>query len=229
MVYRAVVALLLLFTALVSGAWLVGNTQSNPLDVLFAAPDGSPCPMPCLFGVRPGQMTVDEALQILQQHPLTRKMRRQVLDNGVALESDGLVLLIFSNDGTRINWLNLEHYWLSTPDNPLPAPDPRLEAAFESAFLGNVVIYMGTPTGVEFEDRRNHLMLWSYYPDRMISFGHTLGRDLDHERAFMDVNGSLLNLFVYPTNKDTEYPEAGYTHWLGFTLVDRYLRDANAR
>src|SRR5207302_1104975 len=133
-------------------------TQSNPLDVLFTNPDGSPCQMPCLFGVRPGQMTVDDSLRVLQQHPLTHNMRKEILDNGIALQTDGFVLLVYSNNGTRINWLNL-----------------------------------------------------------------------DRRLAYMDINGPLLNLFVYPTDKDTQYPSVGITHWLGFTSVEHYLRDINAR
>jgi hypothetical protein len=36
----------------------------------FTYPDGSPCPMPCLFGIRPGITKWDEAYPLLKSHPL---------------------------------------------------------------------------------------------------------------------------------------------------------------
>jgi hypothetical protein len=69
-------ALMLTFTATILIARLAGSTHPKPalFSVLFTNPDGSPCEMPCMFGVRPGKMTVDEAVARLQQHPFTRGM-----------------------------------------------------------------------------------------------------------------------------------------------------------
>src|SRR5579859_475753 len=165
MLYRAIPRILRLcaaaIIALMGAALLsraVGAASPSPLDILFTNPDGSPCQMPCLFGVRPGQMTVDQAQQLLEQHPLTRTMRKEVLENGVAFESRGILLLVISNDGHRINWLNLERYWLNNPVTPMPFPDPRLTSAFDSVILGNIIRYFGTPAGLEIEDRSNHLL-----------------------------------------------------------------------
>lgn len=42
----------------------------------FTYPDGKPCPMPCLFGIRLGVTTLDEAEIILQQHPKIKITQR---------------------------------------------------------------------------------------------------------------------------------------------------------
>jgi hypothetical protein len=36
----------------------------------FTYPDGKPCPMPCLFGIRPGVTKFDDVKTILETHPL---------------------------------------------------------------------------------------------------------------------------------------------------------------
>src|SRR5436190_24167966 len=59
---------------------LIGGLYPNPIAVLFTNPDGSPCQMPCLFGVRPGKMTLDEGLRILDQHPQTHRMKYKSSD-----------------------------------------------------------------------------------------------------------------------------------------------------
>jgi len=77
--------------AVLSGAvlaiQLLGGLYPNPIAVLFTNPDGSPCQMPCLFGVRPGEMTVDEGLQVLDKHPLTHNMTALNSEVGVVVFS----------------------------------------------------------------------------------------------------------------------------------------------
>src|SRR5258706_6456660 len=49
---------------------LAGTAEPLPLTVLFSNPDGTPCELPCLFGVRPEKTRFDDALAILQSHPM---------------------------------------------------------------------------------------------------------------------------------------------------------------
>src|SRR5262249_44610444 len=52
----------------------IGATQpDSTFALLFTNPDGSPCSQPCLFGIRPGVTTYDEAVRLLKAHPLTRQ------------------------------------------------------------------------------------------------------------------------------------------------------------
>jgi len=74
-------ALIVVFAVAMLAIHLIGGLFPNPIAVLFTNPDGSPCQMPCLFGVRPGVTTVDEALQLLDKHALTRGMEIQTIEN----------------------------------------------------------------------------------------------------------------------------------------------------
>ena len=78
---------------------LIGGLFPNPIAVLFTNPDGSPCQMPCLFGVRPGVMTLDEGLRVLDQHPLTRAMQAKASGRSVFLYgAEAWINLAFTED-----------------------------------------------------------------------------------------------------------------------------------
>src|SRR5258708_37549648 len=50
---------------------------------IFTNPDGSSCEKPCLFGVIPGQTTVEEGTTILQAHPyITNVLRLGTIKSG---------------------------------------------------------------------------------------------------------------------------------------------------
>src|SRR5215471_5045053 len=66
-------ALIVMLSSVMLAIHVIGGLFPNPIAVLFTNPDGSPCQMPCLFGVRPGVTTLDEGLRILDKHPLTHK------------------------------------------------------------------------------------------------------------------------------------------------------------
>src|SRR5262245_25098994 len=72
-------ALILFFAVAIVAVRLVGSTQPRPalFSVLFTNSDGSPCEMPCMFGVRPGKMTVDKAISLLKGHPFVDYVRTE--------------------------------------------------------------------------------------------------------------------------------------------------------
>jgi hypothetical protein len=66
---------IIILTALFSGGIALtsalGKTAPPPAFAQwFTTPDGSPCPMPCLFGIRPGVTKWDEVDSFLKSHPL---------------------------------------------------------------------------------------------------------------------------------------------------------------
>src|SRR5258708_18474538 len=81
--------------AILSMRLFVGATPPQ-MSELFTNPDGSACQLPCLFGVRPGEMSVSEALKILHEHPLTQNLDEIPLENGMALGSEGVMLILYS-------------------------------------------------------------------------------------------------------------------------------------
>src|SRR5215475_5258600 len=76
-ILRLYVRLLVVVFFTVSATRSLATVQPSPANALFTNPDGTSCQIPCLFGVRPDAMTVDQALTVLAAHPLTRQMRMQ--------------------------------------------------------------------------------------------------------------------------------------------------------
>lgn len=57
-------------SALLFAAHQVGVRAALPLAILRQTPDGNPCTGNCLMGVRPGVTSTDEAIALLEAHPL---------------------------------------------------------------------------------------------------------------------------------------------------------------
>lgn len=66
--FNLTLILLIMFIAMIFAARVTGSTQPSPLTALFTNPDGTRCERPCLFGIRPGQMTIDEAIALVKAH-----------------------------------------------------------------------------------------------------------------------------------------------------------------
>lgn len=76
---RLTLALIATFAAGIFVASRISSTQPSALAVLFTNPDGTPCERPCLFGVRPGTTTRNEAIALLKAHPATRNFQPETL------------------------------------------------------------------------------------------------------------------------------------------------------
>ncbi len=66
-----IIALLIVFSAVIL---LIASqpTEFNHLQMLF---DSESCPQPCLFGVRPGETSVDQAFALLESHAWVKSVR----------------------------------------------------------------------------------------------------------------------------------------------------------
>ncbi|MFN8420847.1 MAG: hypothetical protein U0528_16635 [Anaerolineae bacterium] len=52
---------------------LIGDRRtSSPLSIVMTGPDGVACARLCLFGIVPGETSIEQAATILRSHPLTR-------------------------------------------------------------------------------------------------------------------------------------------------------------
>jgi hypothetical protein len=72
---RLPIAIVILFAviAVTSGGLVMAARQSEPQSwAIFREPDGQSCERPCVFGIVPGQTSLSEAQQIMNDHPLTR-------------------------------------------------------------------------------------------------------------------------------------------------------------
>jgi len=119
---------------------VLGMAQANPVATLFTNPDGSPCRMPCLFGVRPGEMTLEEGLKILDQHPLTHRMTARYSDLGVVVFSKEAWINFAIGNSKQIAAIDLAYHVGDSGDST-----PELASAIQHAVPGNQVLYFGRP------------------------------------------------------------------------------------
>jgi hypothetical protein len=77
-VYVSMFFAVFLLGGLVAPVRLAGTGATARLDYLFTTPEGEQCQKPCLFGIRPGQMTFRQATQLLRTHPLIYDMNESV-------------------------------------------------------------------------------------------------------------------------------------------------------
>src|SRR5205809_660621 len=74
-------------SVLICAAKAIGNLNENPLTGWFTNSDGSVCTMPCLFGIQPGITQYEDAIKIIQLHPVTRSMQKDYKELGVTLQN----------------------------------------------------------------------------------------------------------------------------------------------
>jgi hypothetical protein len=91
--WHLTLTLIVVFGTLIGSVHWIGRAVAAPLIILFTNPDGTPCKSPCLFGVRPGVMSYESAIQLLHKHPFTRKFEPNFA--GTMLHSGDMSLVIY--------------------------------------------------------------------------------------------------------------------------------------
>src|SRR5258708_12518171 len=134
------------------------SNPTDPIAALFTNPDGAPCAKPCLFGVRPGKTTLEDALNILDKHPFTHSLKQQpyitlnakgqTVQRGAELLSRGADLIVMSDDGIVVNWVQVMPLGGSSVPlaHPLPYTDSRLTPPLDAPPPGNMVLAFGEPS-----------------------------------------------------------------------------------
>jgi hypothetical protein len=230
-VIRLCVVLIGSFAAFLVTLRLVGASQPDPIAVLFTNPDGTPCKMPCLLGVRPEDMTVGEALQILRAHPLVGDMRfryvgEQNVVYGMGLIADGAEITMrlrgrYTGDSSPIGSISLVRY--STEKGPygaLPKLGPELMSVMDSATLGRFLVDFGLPEhtdriGVAFD---NDALLTRYQGKALLIFSR-LKLDSYSGRWVIDIDGGFEGLSVVMPDQN---PRPDTNRWFGFIPIDAH-------
>jgi hypothetical protein len=236
-VSRLCLTLIICFTVGLAAIRSIGAAQANPIAILFTNPDGSPCHMPCLFGVRPGDTTIGEAIRALRVHPLTHDMVLLPVmvggaKYGIELRAEGVRIMLstqeaYSNDGMQVTNINLVP--IAKSPGGLPEADPRLIRAMVNATPGQIVLYFGVPDNVNFANdvtaTSPHDLIISY-PDRGLTLLSRLktrsGSMLDRWIAQLDMDNVLHVLDLYSPDQK-EFHIGGYP-WFGFTSMAIYTR-----
>src|SRR5258708_27495901 len=164
---RVSIALIGILFGVILVTRMVSGTQPNPIAILFTNPDGSPCQMPCLLGVRPGATTLDEGVQILDQHPLTHGMEIHYMSDGVSLRSQEANINIWSSETKLILMIGLDY-----ENNSNPIATPQLVRAMDQALPGNQTLHFGAPRDSLFRDIHPPNLKQRCYLNYMICFNN---------------------------------------------------------
>jgi hypothetical protein len=101
--------LLLMLAGGIQAARLIGSRQNPPqFAQIFANPDGSPCEMPCVFGIRHGMTTTQEqVINLLKAHSLTRKAQITIDGLTIIVQSSTLYIVFREDEFHRVGLYTL--------------------------------------------------------------------------------------------------------------------------
>ncbi len=213
--FLGVAALLTFITASASVlARIAGSARPNPAATLFTNPDGSACQPICLFGIRPGETRVDDAVSHLASHPLTRDF--EVISTTPFMvrgrqQPDLLVKFSKTPDGL-VDSIVLSSGFLLTNNRS------SISGLFsEAVVLGNFVSLYGAP---DFVCVSKTGVCTAFY----VHFGLMIGiipRTGDVEHITVDEAVSRLALFNLQHCPPARLAFR-YAPWLGLTTIERY-------
>jgi hypothetical protein len=218
------------FALLITSIHLLGGLHPNPIVVLFTNPDGSPCKMPCLLGVNPDEMTVDQALNVLRAHPLLRNIRVRRLtlaaDNSefvVELQTKELVVAVENNvPYTGDKWA-IHAIVLRAAGNPsAPSANPELQRIVSAAVTGDVLAYLGSPESMGFYGRGKDTLARVYmhldYASQHMIVASAMRNDPNAPRYGYTLNDPLFSVVVF--RQDVSL--GACRHWFGFISLENF-------
>jgi hypothetical protein len=218
------------FALLITSIRLLGSLQPNPVAALFTNPDGSSCPLPCLFGANPDEMTVDQALDVLRAHPLLRNMRVSRLmlaaDNAefvVELQAKELVVAIENNVPYTGDQRTIHAIVLRAAGNPsAPAAPPELRLIVGAAVTGDVLSLLGSPESMGFYGRGKDTLAKVYmhldYASQHMIVASAMRNDPNAPRYGYTLNDPLFSVVVF--RQDVSL--GACRHWFGFISLENF-------
>jgi hypothetical protein len=206
---KRIFSLILVTTLLLSLGMLIarriGAAQPPPsFALLFTNPDGTPCQMPCVFGIRPGITTKKQAFALIQAHPLTRNMTKQTESLNTTGFSYAFDLHLTFSDENQVLRIQL--------------------TALLGLTLGEVIARLREPESINIDKARTTGQLFYYvssfrviYSLRWIRVGIR-----EHAEERLSPESELVGLDVRTQGfqDGATYPTR---NWLGFGSITRYF------
>jgi len=215
---------------------LLGAGHTEAIALLFTNPNGSLCTMPCLFGVRPDDMTMDQALQILMTHPLTNNMRLQKIigeggtEIGFGLWSSSAVVWVKNSLPYTGDSRQIHDIVLLTTYGGLPAPTtkPQLANVLQTAELGNLILHFGNPDRVNFsgggiDTPSDTTNIHIFYLSKHIGFVNTMSNGTYAMSPLISPDNAFSALDVFRSTESLETCK----YWFGFISAAEYLNRAS--
>jgi hypothetical protein len=190
---------------------LLGGTRpAMALTTIMSKPDGTACDRPCLFGVRPGETSFEQARQILHSHPVTHDAHWLT---PLTLQLTGPTAYItFSL--TPDNLVDS----ISFTDNLDDSGTPVKDSLVDSIHLGELILAFGTP---------NVLLPDSpYFVMGFPNTGIIAASARSGSNEFVKPEASVSTLMVYTVRPCPKNTTIFNVHpWMGFTTMKRYITD----
>jgi hypothetical protein len=184
---------------------------SLPFAALFTTPEGQSCQQPCMFGVRMGHTSYEEALSLLAAHPLTSGLpsQRSVGRNGMVYLAEGVTVGLSRNAEGVISQIDIqvEPYHLRQSQN-LPV------SGLSAMRFGDMVAGLGAPDYIEPTVDQSWRVTVAYYraANLRIVYNQSLA---DRPQTHAPLRSLYMNL------APTSFDSVMFT-WLGYTNFRRY-------
>lgn len=163
---KAFLVVLVIGVFTLSGAaWIACAVGSRLPETNFAAlfydSEGQPCTMPCLLGIRPGEMYFTTADRLIRQHPLVKDAVLSARSYGAVLElclADATINLISNWDG-KLQSISVSHYTQNIGCNVVLPADlviPPHSLGNRLGTIGDLIERFGPPSKIQFSLRDSH-------------------------------------------------------------------------
>lgn len=214
-------------------AWIARATGSLSPEAGFAAlfydAAGQPCPMPCLLGIRPGEMYFTTADRLIRQHPFVKDMILSARSYGAVLElclPDATINLISDWNG-KVQSISLSHYARNngcTVVLPADVVIPPDSLGNRLGTMGNLIERFGPPSKIQFSLRESN-PIRLYFASQNIMIKLTVNSTVNG--AHLNTDDAIEFLAVSQLDSDTyEGMMMNGTHWRGFSSLTRYMQAA---
>jgi hypothetical protein len=207
LLYRLTLLLLCILMTGGVAARLSGERVPLSFQALFTNPDGTSCNRPCLFGIRPGETTVDQAIWMIKLHPATRDLPI------VTDQNANQHLMVVVGDATMGKMLHF-----SVDDTQKDNVVSSIELMnWPLRSLGEVMSVLGYPDFIQVWDEQYTDSMapnsWSYYLNDRIMISSFRERG-----SFLGIDDPVINIAV--TSRPIHIVP-GMIPWLGFTNILR--------
>jgi len=212
---RLYLALILLLTAAISAVRAFGESQPLPSDSLLAAmftnPNESSCEKPCLFGVRPGNMKLQEAARIVKSHPLV-----QIKDNNP-----------INSSGNTFQAQTTKGYTIDIGVSDIYSEEVASGAVWDTQMslpvlptMGEIVAAWGSPTYIKFNSEARPIGFDLIYRNAGIVLGTVYDPDIT-----IGVNYRPVFIEILDFNENPYYSNCVSQtcfQWQGFKKMGAY-------
>ncbi len=207
----------------VLGACVVGSPAPGPQTAvmgIFSNPDGTPCRVPCLLGIRPGETRFDQAIVLIQTHPMTSNLNPVNRGRFYSFEGPGMTLALFKATGSETEVGGI--IWGLYPESGEPhSPDGR--PSLDALRLGDLFAALGPPQDIQLRRwERGVIPLYRYYDGRfLVNPRDGLSPLLSKTRLASD--SRVLRLLLWAPGEHWDWEDPRAFRWAGFSGLVRYL------